>query len=70
MNFIDLKINKYFKVIYFDEESGTYHTHKMVKIVPRKNHNFDIFNRYNLNTKRYVFINPEREVKELLNPYE
>lgn len=70
MKFIDLKVGKYFRTLYFDEETGTYHTHKLVKIVPRKNHRFDIFNRYNLITHRYVFIKPEKEIKELANPYE
>lgn len=70
MKFIDLRIGKYFKLLKFNEENGTYVTHKLVKTVPRKNIDFDVFNRYNLTTERYQFINPDRTVKELNNPYE
>ena len=70
MKFIDLKINKYFKLINFDETKGSFITYKLIKIVPVKNRKFDVFNRYNLTTHRYVFVNPETIVKEIANVYE
>lgn len=65
MMFIDLKINKKFKLVRFNMERGTYSSYICVKVYPVRNKRYDIFNRYNLTTNRFVFIKPTSIVSEV-----